>query len=345
MAEKATIGDCGEFVLIDMIRELLPPVSGAAALGIGDDAAVIRRPGGKSLLVTTDMLVEGVHFDCSFIAAADLGSKSLAANLSDIAAMGGIPTCCFLALGLPSSLSLAWFRDFIAGMAASAGRHEVQLLGGDTVACERITIAITVHGQAEEADIVYREGAKPGDRLYVSGTLGDSALGLYLLQRGKRPELEKEPAEYFLVNRHRQPQPRISLARRLAGARLPTSMLDVSDGLLGDLDHLLVAGGGLGAEIVLDQLPLSPAYRQLQSMDLLEGYLPALTGGEDYELLFTVAGEHGHALAGIAMETGVKLRCIGTIEKKAGIRLRFPGGRLLSAADLHGYDHFSADNV
>jgi len=345
MVEKPAVGNCGEFALIDRIRKMLPPVSGPVKRGIGDDAAVICPPGGEALLVTTDMLVEGIHFDCSFISAADLGYKSLAVNLSDIAAMGGLPTCCFLGLGLPPSLPLAWFTDFIAGMLDTAGHHGVQLLGGDTVASAQITIAITMHGRAAETEIIYRKGAKPGDRVYVSGTFGDSALGLKLLQQGKRSDMDKKPAESFLINRHRRPQPRIQLAHRLAENHLASSMLDVSDGLLGDLGHLLIAGGRLGAEITLDQLPLSPAYRQLQSLDLLDGYLPSLTGGEDYELLFTVAAEREDELAGIMIESGVALRCIGIIEEKVGIRLKLPGGQLFSADDLHGYDHFSVHNV
>ncbi len=340
MSDKPVVGDCGEFGLIDRIRKLLPPVSGPVKLGIGDDAAVICQPGGEALLVTTDMLVEGVHFDCSFIPAVDLGYKALSVNLSDIAAMGGVPSCYFLDLGLPPSLSLTWFTDFITGMLDIAGHHRVQLLGGDTVASAQITIAITVHGRAAEAEIVYRQGAKPGDRLYVSGTLGDSALGLHLLQQGKRPDMDESPAESFLINRHRRPQPRIQLAHRLAVAHLASSMLDISDGLLGDLDHLLLADGRLGAEIILCQLPLSPAYRQLQSLDSLDGYLPALTGGEDYELLFTVSAEREDELAALLVESDVGVCCLGTIEEQAGIRLKLPGGQLLSADDLHGYDHF-----
>lgn len=344
MVEKLTVGECGEFSLIDRISNLLPPVKGPVKLGIGDDAAVISQPGKEALLVTTDMLVEGVHFDCSFISAADLGFKSMAVNLSDIAAMGGIPACCFLGLGLPPSLSLDWFTDFIAGMLDAAGRYGVQLLGGDTVASSRITIALTMHGRAVETDIVYRKGAKPGDRLYVSGTLGDSALGLQLLQQEKRPDTEEESAACFLTNRHRRPQPRIQLAQRLARAHVTSSMLDVSDGLLGDVDHILTASGRLGAEITLDRLPLSPAYQELQSLEALEGYLPALTGGEDYELLFTVAAGRENELAGITMATGVGIRCIGSIEEKPGIRLKLPGGQLLPADDLHGYDHFAVHN-
>jgi len=345
MVEKPAVGDCGEFALIDRIRKLLPPVSGSVKLGIGDDAAVICQPGGEALLVTTDMLVEGVHFDCSFISAVDLGCKALAVNLSDIAAMGGNPACCFLGLGLPPSLPLDWFQDFITGMLDTAGHHGVQLVGGDTVASGQITIALTMHGRAAETDIVYRKGAKPGDRIYVSGTLGDSALGLRLLQQGKRPDREEKTAAWFLTNRHRRPQPRVQLAQRLAKAHVASSMLDVSDGLLGDLGHLLVAGGRLGAEIILDHLPLSPAYQELQSLDVPAGYLPALTGGEDYELLFTVAAGRENELAGITMATGVGLHCIGSIEEETGIRLKLPGGQLLPADDLHGYDHFAVHNV
>lgn len=345
MVESSTIGELGEFSLIDRIRKLLPSVSGSVRQGIGDDAAVIGQPGGEVLLVTTDMLVEGVHFDCSFLSAGNLGAKALAVNLSDIAAMGGIPTCYFLGLGLPPSMPLTWFTDFIAGMVHAADHHGVQLLGGDTVASKQITIALTVHGRVTEDEIVYRKGARPGDLLYVSGTLGDSALGLRLLQQGQRAVMEEKPVECFLMNRHRQPQPRIQLARRLAESHLATSMLDISDGLLGDLGHLLVAGTRLGAEIILEQLPLSTAYRQLQSLDSLTGYLPALTGGEDYELLFTVSAEREDELAGVMKKTGDRITCIGSVAEKPGIRLTMPGGARLSADDLHGYDHFSVSQL
>lgn len=347
MVEHAVVGDCGEFSLIERIGQLLPPVSGPVQLGIGDDAAVISLPGAgdEALLVTTDMLVERIHFDRAFTSPADLGFKSLAVNVSDIAAMGGVPTFFFLDLGLPPSLPLSWFSTFIAGMADTARHFGVQLLGGDTVASDRITIAITMHGRAAGAEIIRRKGAKPGDRLYVSGTLGDSALGLSLLRQGKMPDGEKKPAERFLVKRHRQPQPRLQLARLLASAHLASSMLDISDGLLGDAAHLLAAGGRLGAVIILDQLPLSPAYRELQSLESLDGYLPALTGGEDYELLFTVSPGREKELAEILRDADVGVCCLGRIEEEAGIRLQLPGGELKTVDELHGYDHFSADNL
>ncbi len=342
MVEKEpVVGADGEFSLIERIRKLLPPVREPATMGLGDDAAVIRQADGQVLLVTTDMLVEGVHFDRSFMSAADLGYKSLAVNLSDIAAMGGIPTCCFLSLALPPSLSLSWFTAFMAAMVDAAGSFDVQLLGGDTVAADKMVIAVTMHGRSAAADVVYRKGGQPGDRLYVSGTVGDSALGLRLLRQGQKPESERSEPESFLINRHCRPRPRLQLARRLAEAHLASSMLDVSDGLLGDLRHLLAAVGR-GAEIFLEQLPLSPAYRKMQSFDDLEGYLPALTGGEDYELLFTVPSGREAEAAGIAEAAGVRISCIGSVVRGGGIQLVMPGGGRMAADDLRGYDHFAA---
>jgi len=320
---------------------LLPPVREPAMVGIGDDAAVIRQVDGQVLLVTADMLVEDVHFDRSFMSPADLGYKSLAVNLSDIAAMGGIPTCCFLSLALPPSLPLSWFTGFMAAMVDAASGFGVQLLGGDTVAADKIVIAVTMHGTAVAANVVYRKGGNPGDRIYVSGTLGDSALGLRLLRQGQKPDKERREPESFLINRHRRPQPRLQLAERLAEARLASSMLDVSDGLLGDLHHLLAADSR-GAEIFLEQLPLSPAYRGMQFPDVLDGYLPALTGGEDYELLFTVPAGREIEAAKIAEVTGVRLSCIGTMVGEGGIQLVMPGGSRMAADNLPGYDHFAA---
>lgn len=343
MVEKEpAIGTGGEFFLIERIRKLLPPVREPATMGIGDDAAVIRQADGQVLLVTADMLVEDVHFDRSFMPSADLGYKSLAVNLSDIAAMGGTPSCCFLSLALPPSLPLNWFTNFMAAMVDAAGSFGVQLLGGDTVAAEKMVIAITMHGVSAATDVVYRKGGKPGDRLYVSGTLGDSALGLQLLRQTQKLDDNKKGPESFLINRHRRPQPRLQLARRLAEAHLASSMLDVSDGLLGDLRHLLAAADGRGAELFLEQLPLSPAYRKMQSPDALEGYLPALTGGEDYELLFTVPAGREAEAAKIAEATGVRISCIGSMVREGGIQLVMPEGGRVAADDLHGYDHFAA---
>jgi len=342
MVEKEpAIGTGGEFFLIERIRKLLPPVREPATMGIGDDAAVIRQADGQVLLVTADMLVEDVHFDRSFMPSADLGYKSLAVNLSDIAAMGGVPTCCFLSLALPPSLSLNWFTNFMAAMVDAAGSFSVQLLGGDTVAADKMVIAVTMHGTAAAANVVYREGGRPGDRIYVSGTLGDSALGLRLLRQGWKSDDKSEGPESFLIKRHRRPQPRLRLARQLAEAHLASSMLDVSDGLLGDLHHLLAAAG-CGAEIFLEQLPLSPAYRKVQLVDTLEGYLPALTGGEDYELLFSVPDEREAEVAGIAEAVGIKLSWVGNMVREGGIQLVMPGGSRMSADNLHGYDHFTA---
>ncbi|MBN2333254.1 MAG: thiamine-phosphate kinase [Deltaproteobacteria bacterium] len=350
MTDRETVCNLGEFSLIAQIKKMAPPLSAEVCAGIGDDAAVIRQVDGSVLLVTTDMLVEGTHFSLATTSATDLGYKSLAVNLSDIGAMGGIPSHYFLVLGLPSTCLFGWFQDFLTGMFSLARHEGVQLLGGDTVAAKQLTICITLHGQAQEAAVAYRRGAKPGDDLYVSGSLGDSALGLALLQQrescchplaAKGVPVGGEAAK-FLISRHRRPEPRLQLGRLLTERRLISAMLDISDGLLGDLGHLLSAEeSSLGADIMVDQVPLSWAYRAHQLSDSLAAYRPALTGGEDYELLFTAPAGRERVFSRLAKETGVPLARVGSISREPGIRLYLPGGEIVDGAHLHGFDHFA----
>ncbi|MBW1645404.1 MAG: thiamine-phosphate kinase [Deltaproteobacteria bacterium] len=357
MAGERTVGEVGELALLQRLRDRLhrwqPTEPGC--LGIGDDAAVIPAAGDDQLVVTTDMLVAGTHFRPGEIVPADLGHKSLAINLSDLAAMGAVPACFFLALGLPPSLPLAWLDEFWEGMFSLAAAADVRLLGGDTVRSAAIVVAVTLHGCTRGAAAVCRTGGRPGDRLYVSGTLGDSALGLEIITRrhGGQPfderltmpaaALEDSEDAAFLVRRHCRPEPRLALGRWLAENRVASAMLDLSDGLLIDLDRLLTAGGPeLGAELELARLPLSAAYRHLRQPEWpVAGCLPALVGGEDYELLFAVPPAREPVLAAASSRWGVQVSRIGVLTAEPGIRLRLADGRCRPAAGLSGFEHFS----
>ena len=275
---------------------------------IGDDAAVFTSSGQDRFLATTDVLNESVHFNLDTTTPYLLGRKSLAVNISDIAAMGGRPLYYLVGLSLPSYLSLDFVRALYRGMQAQAKRFNVALLGGDTVAASNgLSIAVTLIGSAHPRRIVYRCGAHPGDLIFVSGTLGDSALGLTLLQQG-----EKDAPKNYLIRRHCDPEPRVELGSALVQARLATSMIDVSDGLAADLGHV-IEESCVGADIHLERLPLSRSY-QRQCLSLFDDYYaPAVCGGEDYELLFTVAPRHRKAVEECGRKAGVAVTCIGRI--------------------------------
>jgi thiamine-monophosphate kinase len=323
--------DLGEFKLIELIRERVPDAAGVRR-GIGDDAAVLTLPTGHSLLTSTDMLIEGVHFQHAWTPAEDLGHKVVAVNLSDIAAMGGVPRYLFLGLACPGTTAVDQIEAFLKGVLDEAAAHQVCLVGGDT--CQSShgwLISVTIEGTVAEGREVSRSGARANDLIMVSGTLGDSALALQLLQKGQSP-----PAD--LRHRHNRPSPRVALGRRLAEQGLVTAMIDISDGLAGDLQHILKASRVDGL-IETSQLPLSGVFRASLAQDpaLLE---LALFGGEDYELLFTVPEEHVAAVMAQGDALALPVTCIGTAQPGAGqLLLRDETGELQSVSG-RGYDHF-----
>ena len=316
----------GEFELIDWIRKQAPS-SYPLVRGIGDDCAVEEVEAGYQLLTSTDLLIEDIHFKRAWTTMYDLGRKAAAVNLSDIAAMGGIPRTLYLAIGRPHGISTGDIKDLIRGFLKEAGDCRTQLAGGDTCASGGpLLIAVTAHGHVRQGHALYRGGACIGDAVYVSGTLGDSALALQQLQQGGLPE--GLPAERFHT-----PTARVALAEKLAGERLVTAMLDVSDGMLADLHHILNASA-VGADVELREIPLSTAFRQARdrgqaSIDL------ALTGGEDYELLFTSARWD------LATREDFQPRVtrIGTITACRGVRLLQDNGEQYYCQRA-GFDHF-----
>lgn len=260
----------GEF---QIIRDYFQRHAAASdlVLGIGDDGAVLRPRVGCDLVVVTDTLVAGHHFPDNF-AAADIGWRAMAVNLSDLAAMGAEPRFAFLNLTLPDP-DADWLAAFAQGFFALAERHNVILAGGDTTQGP-LSITVTLLGEVPHGAALLRSGARPGDLVCVSGTLGDAAAGLEIL-------LQDADSEQPLVQRFRRPAPRVALGRQLADKA--SAAIDVSDGLVADLGHILAASG-VGARIALAQLPVSPALEEYsdQARDL------ALTGGDDYELCFCI---------------------------------------------------------
>jgi len=323
--------DIGEFGLIDRIAGKVRDKF-SVPIGIGDDAAGIRPAEGTLTLVTSDMLIEGVHFDFNLTDPRSLGRKSLAVNLSDMAAMGCRPRYFLLSMGVPSHVSVDFLDAFIAGIMDRADQFAVGLIGGDTCSSKSgFVISITMMGEQLPEQTVRRSGAVPGDMICVTGTVGDSALGLQLLQRGEREGLP--------VLRHLDPVPRVAEGMALAEARLPSAMIDISDGLAADLGHILDQSG-VGACVHLESIPLSEPFRcGCNSMDL-DPFSLALAGGEDYELLFTVPPAQQHLVRELLTGTGSSVTVIGNITESRHLSIIAGDGSEYTLA-AKGYDHFS----
>ena len=324
--------EIGEFGLIRRIRGWMASSDPSVVQGIGDDVAVMRM-GSKALLATTDMLVEGIHFQRSWIDPYHLGKKALMVNLSDIAAMGGIPRYFLISLGLPKNLPLSFVSRLYRGIRDGAKQYRVDLVGGDTTLSHKIVLNICLLGEGNPGRILLRSGAKAGDDLWVSGTLGDAALGLKMLQE---KSLRKP---WGPIAKHLTPIPRLSLGQALARSGLADSMIDVSDGLLSDTSHLLEESH-VGALIWEDRVPLSADYRKHASFYSRRFFRLAFTGGEDYELLFTAPIKNRNRVSSLSRPLRVPVTRIGEIlpEKDGLVVVRAGGGRYTPSR--LGFDHF-----
>lgn len=325
------LAELGEFGFIDRVGRSVSNGAGVR-LGIGDDCAALTLPPGELLLTTTDLLVEQVHFRREWTDLRTLGRKSVAVNVSDIAAMGGTPRHLFLGLAVPAAMSVEELDDFVAGFLEAARHYGATLAGGDTCGSPGpLLISVTAEGAVPEGELVRRRGARPGDAVYVSGTLGDSGFALRQLLAGEVPEP-------LLARRHHDPEARTGLGRALARAAIPTAMIDVSDGLLADLGHILEASQ-VGAAIEAAALPLSDPFRRALAAEpaLLE---LALAGGEDYELLFAVPPERESELADLAKSADVPVTRIGGITSAAGELAALDRNGHPLPLRKTGYDHF-----
>lgn len=322
----------GEFEIIEHLKNRCR-TSPVVPLGIGDDCAMLKLPANDVLLTTTDMLAEGVHFRRDWSGMLSLGRKSAAVNLSDLAAMGATPQALFLALSVPYDLAEQELDQFFEGFLEVCHANGAVLAGGDTCASKAgLTISVTALGSAPEKDVVRRSGACPGDDIYVTGKVGDSALALQWLIEGRAIPPE-------LLRRHLEPEARVAVGVALAHSGIPSAMIDVSDGLLADLGHVLEASR-VGARIESASLPLSSVFQAAVRENRLQ-LNTALTGGEDYELLFTAKSERASEIEQLATQYALPMTKIGTILEKPGhVELMHRGEPLPTPPDM-GYKHFS----
>ncbi|MCH8028312.1 MAG: thiamine-phosphate kinase [Candidatus Dadabacteria bacterium] len=322
-----------ELSALKLLEERFSPVSRCVELGIGDDAAALRSGSKKLQLATTDSQVEGTHFTLSRIGPRELARKAIAVALSDIGAMGGVPKFFLASAGLPGWVEEAFFKELIEGFSESCHEFGVELIGGNICASDTLFIDITALGEVEPEHLVRRSGASAGQDIYVSGTLGDAALGLKAEGMVARGEAAAQ-----LLSRYTHPTPRLSLGRELALRGLAAAMIDVSDGLL--LDLLRIVGpSGLGAEVRLNDLPLSGALRELSDKLHEDLFELALSGGEDYELLFTARAGLTGELAALGQSLGVQITKIGSTTASPGLRVLERGGEE-AKYEKKGFVHF-----
>ena len=324
-ARATTIGDVGEF---GFLSQLLPRMRGGSGVvvGPGQDCAVIRC-GQRRYLFTVDALVQGVHFKHGWFSAHQLGRKSLLVNASDVAAMGGRPRFCVVSLAAPAEYPMRDLMALQAGIVAAASEVGAAVVGGNLTRAQELSVSIALLGEAPKR-IITRRGARRGDRVYVTGTLGDAALGCRVLAGGTRKRAT------HAVRRFREPCPRLQAGQVLVDAGIASAMIDVSDGLVQDLGHICEESA-VGALIRTSAVPLSPQYRRVLGADATL----ALRGGEDYELLWTVPKRHMKRLESMRARLGCPITCIGEVATGGGVRLLGADG-----SDVHlnaaGYDHF-----
>lgn len=335
------ISQVGEFGLIDRLRDALGITEREALLqGIGDDAAVYRVGDGRVHVVTTDALVEGVHFDRTFAPLGTLGYKAIAVNVSDVVAMNAEPRYATVALGLPNNVSVEAAEVLYEGMAQACRQYGLAVVGGDVTAAERLFLSVTVIGEVAEEDVVYRRGAEPGDLLCVTGDLGSAAAGLKVLLAGREAfeggaEEQPDLAPWsYAVQRHLAPQARLDRVRQWAEAGVrPHALIDISDGLASEVHHLCQAGG-VGARIEAGLLPIH--VQTFRAAERFDDQPPtyALYGGEDYELLFALPEAEADKLP----EDTYAI--VGTVtEAEEGVVLAMPEGEAVPL-EASGFQHF-----
>lgn len=331
--------DLGEFGLIDRIKEKLPPPIQGVLKGIGDDAAICALDKDQALVSTVDLLIEGIHFDLSYTPPYLLGRKSLAVNLSDVAAMGAKPLYALVSIALPIRLKVEFVDEFISGFLEMAQENSVSLIGGDTSASpDKLFISITLLAEGAQDKLVCRQGAAEGDDIYITGTLGDSLGGMKILQQRKRESLSQ--AESYLVARHLNPSARVKEGQIIAQRNLAHAMIDVSDGLLSDLAHICAASK-VGATIWIEGIPLSSSLKIIAENNGEPAWKIALLGGEDYELLFTAPAEKAAEILELNKEWNCGVTKIGQIEPWGhGLIVKDHRG-VIDISQFQGYDHFA----
>jgi thiamine-monophosphate kinase len=323
--------------MIELLRRRYGGVPLPGEISIGDDAAVVRVPRGRAVL-STDMLVEGTHFSLDYFRPEELGWRALAANLSDLAAMGAAPVCYLAALAAPGDTPARTVDGIFRGMARAAARSGMRLMGGDTCRGDRIVLCLTVAGALSRGRPLTRAGGRPGDILYVTGAPGWSYLGLSLLRDGRPPRATGWRRE--AMRRHLRPEARWREGMAAAASGAVSAMIDLSDGVLQDLPHLLERDS-LGATLREDAFPVTRAFRKAAGalgIDPLDAFL---AGGEDYELLMAVRPARRGGFLRAARAFPAAATPIGEVTSEPGIRLLRADGSVLEGASLpRGFEHF-----
>ncbi len=326
------ISDIGEFGLIDRIRKARAPGGGKVLLGIGDDAAALRLSPGHVALATTDTMVEGTHFDLGYATYGDLGWKAMASSLSDIAAMGGRPLAALVSLTMTGRQSVKDVDGLYRGLRAAAARFGTALAGGDIVRGRELSVTVAVIGECRRANLGLRSGARPGDAVLVTGTLGASRAGLELLRSKSR---NIKPA---LTRRHLRPDPRVREGLALADRFRLRGMIDISDGLASEVHHLSRESG---VSVVLDQgaLPVAPEAVAASARLGTDPMEYCLNGGEEYELLFTLPPSDAPASIELLWSLGTPCSVIGQARKGRGAGIIGRDGKM-RPLEAGGYRHF-----
>ena len=334
MSTPSSVADVGEHALIARVRARVPPAPDWVAVGLGDDAAVVDPARNALEVVTTDALVEGVHFARAFTPPRAIGHRALAVNLSDLAAMGAAPRSALLSFVLPPDLPLADFEAIVDGFLALAAVHGVALIGGNiTRSPGPLLVDVTAIGTARRRRVLVRSGARPGDEIWVSGDIGAAAAGLQSLSAGTRPGEGPASCEAAFL----EPQPRVRLGTLLGRSRAATSCVDLSDGLADGL--LQIAGAsGVGMDVDAAAVPVPDDARRWFEARGLDPVMAALSGGDDYELLFTARPRGRARVEAVRRQArGLRLTRIGTVRRQPGVQLTRGGA---SEPVPPGYVHF-----
>ncbi len=340
--EKRTeLRELGEFGIIESIRKKTQLQHPSSVLGIGDDAAVIDS-GEHYTLVTTDMLLEGIHFDLSYMPLQHLGYKAIAVNVSDIAAMNGVPAQVTVSLGLSNRFSIEAINALYEGIHAACENFKVDLIGGDTTSsASGLVISVTAIGTVDKTKVARRDGANEGDIICLSGDLGGAYLGLQVLEREKQvfkanPAMQPKLGDYeYVVKRQLKPEARMDIIHELAELNIvPTAMIDVSDGLASELMHLS-SQSNKGLRVYEDKIPVAKDSYEVAMEFQLDPSTAALNGGEDYELLFTITQEDFEKL-----KQHEDISTIGYVTKADdGVQMATRGGQLIPIK-AQGWKHF-----
>ncbi len=330
-----TIKEIGEFGFIRLLEERNRVFFNRVIKGIGDDCAILEKDQESVFLISTELFIEDIHFLKKKSPPYELGLKVVNASLSDIAATGGRPLYLFTSIAVPQETGLDYLESLYKGIKEACKKYKVDIVGGDTSSSpDRIAISIAVLGEAKKDKLVYRKGAHPGDLIYVTGYLGDSAAGLMLI---KEELSAPEDIAKKLVNAHHIPCPRLEIGNMVAEHGLANAMIDISDGLIADLNHICEASN-TGAIIYLKNLPISQELACLKERLSFPLHELALYGGEDYELIIVVPSNKAPRFKRLCSEKGFSVYLIGRMVKEKGIRLALDNRHI--PLTIKGYTHF-----